>query len=259
MPNEEQQDRIDAYLSGRLADPSAFERELEADPQLRSEMEATRLALQAVEVTEHFNLKDRLRKLEAGLAPPQATPEPAAAPEAPSARVVPLNPRSRSRRWLPYAAAALLLFLAGYFFLRPVPDVPAAYAFSDVAPMDNIAYSVTKSGTGDPRAAAYAAYESGDYAAAARAFEALPEEQETDRFYLAQSLYGQGRYAEAAERFAELSMIAGFKLADEAEYYQAVSELNAGRPADGTAMLRRIANLPDHAMQADAARLLENR
>ena len=235
MLPEDQQDRIDAYLTGRLPDPAAFERELAADPALRAETEATRRALDAIDLGGDDQLKERLRGLEARRG----------------------GARVRRPRWLTYAAAAaLLLFVAGYFFLRPGRDNAQVLALDTVTPYENIAYSVTKGAAAEPRGEAYAAYESGDYAGAARAFTALPAEDPVDRFYLGQSLLATGDYTAAADLFAELTLVAGFRLAPEAEYYQAAAELGTGRLVDARALLSRIADTPGHPMQAEAADLL---
>ncbi len=248
MNTENQQDRIDDYLRGRASDPAAFERELQENPQLTEDMNATRLALDALHVAEDAHLKDRLRRLEVGLA---------TAP-APSARVVPLHPRPR-RQWLNYAAAAaLLLFVAGYFMLRPVPTDNALAALDGVEPFPNLSYVITKggSGTAPNRAAAYTAYESGNYPEAEAAFYALGDEDPVDRFYLAQSLLAQDKYGPARDLFRELATATDFNLTQESAYYEAVAQLGLGDRAGATGTLAGIAAQNDHPMQAEAATLL---
>ncbi len=246
MNPEDQQNRIDDFLRGRAKDPDQFARDLESDPRLREETDATRLAFDAIRVAEDQQLKDRLRRLEAGLAAPA------------EATVIPLRPSAR-RNWLGYvAAAAMILFLLGYFVLRPAPSDAVEYALNTVEPFPNLAYVITKGDGGpDPvRAAAYTAYESGDYPAAEQQFNALGSEDPNDRFYLAQSLIAQGKYGAARTLFRELSTAADFNLPQEAAFYEAVARLGLGERGEATAALERISAEVDHPMRAEAATLL---
>ncbi len=248
MNTEDQQNRIDDYLRGRASDPTAFERELQENPQLNQEMNATRLALAAIHVAEDAHLKDRLRRLEAGVATAPAS----------SARVVPLHPRPR-RQWLTYAAAAaLLLFIAGYFMFRPVPTDNALAALDGVEPFPNLGYVITKGGSGtEPdRAAAYTAYESGNFPEAEAAFYTLGDEDPVDRFYLAQSLLAQDKYGPARDLFRELATATEFNLTQESAYYEAVAQLGLGNRAGAVGTLQKIAARSDHPMREEAATLL---
>ena len=257
MTNEDQQDRIDDYLAGRLADPGAFEREMERDPQLKQEMEATRLALDAIQISEHDRLKARLRSLEAQR--PDTAAAPAAASAAEPAKVVPIR-RSSSRRWLSIAAAvALILFAAIYFLPLSSGSDNVQLALAEVEPLSNMAYTFTKGGepVDEARADAYAAYEKEDYAAATAAFRELPAPPPADRFYLAQSLFAQGDYAAAEPIFTELAALPDFRLAEEAEFYRAAALLGTGNSVDARALLSRIADTDGHASRAEARALLE--
>ena len=252
--NTEPQDRIDDYLLGRHPDPEAFERELEQNPQLRQDMEATRLALDAITLGEDQVLKDRLRQLDAQQ--PLTVQTPVAETQT-TAKVIPLQPRRR-RTWVRYAAAAAVIcLLAGYFLLRPAPGERVNYALSQVEPYDNIAYSITKGANDpDPRAAAYTAYEAGDYAAAEAAFDRLDGIGVNDEFYLAQSLLAQGKYEAAQSRFLRLSTAADFNLRQEATFYEAVARLGLGQTAEATGVLEAIGNDGNHPMHEAAVALL---
>ncbi|NJB86925.1 TolA-binding protein [Lewinella marina] len=250
MNHDEQQERIDDYLRGRLPTPQVFERDLQAHPQLQSEMEATRLALDAIDISEHQRLKSRLQRLEAERAPVEGA----------GARVIPIH-RRKHRRLLTYVAAtALLLFLAGYFILAPDGTESALLAARTVEPYENIAYPITKSGeaTDDARAVAYVAYESGDYARAAEAFRGLSDAEPADRFYLAQSLLAEGSFDEAATHFGALASRNDFNLAPESAFYRAVARLGTGEVVDAKAELSRIADTPGHPFRGEAERLLNN-
>ncbi|CAH1000815.1 hypothetical protein LEM8419_01898 [Neolewinella maritima] len=252
--NTEDQDRIEEYLLGRSPDPGAFERELRQNPQLRQEMESTRFALDAITAGEDHVLKNRLRKLEDGL----STRTPVADTQT-VAKVVPID-RKRRRQWVRYAAAAaVILFLAGYFMLRPAPGERIEYALDQITPYDNIAYSITKGGTddADPRAAAYTAYEAGDYAAAEAAFNALEAPAAPEQFYLAQSLLVQRKYDAALPLLERLATTPDFNLAQESSFYAATARLGLGQPAEATGTLETIAADPAHPMQAEARSLLQ--
>ena len=244
MNTEDQHERIEDYLLGRLADPVAFERELNQYPELRQEMEATRLALDAITAGEDHALKNRLRKLDAKT---QTT-----------AKIVPID-RKRRRRWVRYAAAAAVVcLLAGYFLLRPAPGEELSYALSQVEPYDNIAYTITKgAGDGDARAAAYTAYEAGDYPAAEAAFNRIDSDEAADEFYRAQSQLAQGKYAAAQPTLDRLAALNDFQLAPEAGFYAAVANLGLGQTAEATATLEQIAADAQHPLQAEARDLLE--
>jgi TolA-binding protein len=256
MDTEDQQNRIDDYLRGRSADAEAFERELANDPQLAQEMEATRLALNAIELREEQQLKDRLRLIEARM---KGKPAATAPPE--EAKVVQLPRRSRKptgRRWFSYAAAAaLLLFLAGYFFLRPAAT-PTQLALAEVEAFENIAYTTTRGEPGEgTRARAYAAYDRGDYAAARAAFRELGTEDPVDAFYYGQTLLEEEAYGDARDLFDRLATTADFQLAEEAAYYAAVARLGVNDLGGATERLQIIAGQAGHASRDQARELLD--
>ncbi|MBB4079498.1 TolA-binding protein [Lewinella aquimaris] len=251
MNTEDQQDRIDEYLRGNLADREAFERTLDANPQLNEEMKTTRLALDAVTLREEQELKERLRKLEAGMVneSPQA-----------GAKVIPLRHNRRAGWLTTVAAAALVLFVAGYFLFRPAPGASGQLALSEFEPYPNIAYSITK-GAGnaaDQRATAYAAYENGDYATAEREFVALNTTDPVDRFYFGQTLLAQEKYAPARDIFLDLATATDFNLTQESAYYLAFANIGLGQTTEAREEITRIAGNTDHPMNREARQLLEN-
>ncbi|WP_420458638.1 tetratricopeptide repeat protein [Neolewinella sp.] len=253
MNTEDYHERIEDYLLGRLADPVTFERELNQNPELRQEMEATRLALDAITAGEDHALKVRLRKLDGDFQASSTVAETQT-----TAKIVPID-RRRRRSWVRYAAAAAVVcFLAGYFLLRPAPDQRLEYALSQVQPYDNIAYTITKGATGDdPRAAAYTAYEAGNYPRAEAAFNQLDTDDAADDFYRAQSQLAQGKYDAALPTFDRLAARTNFQLAPEADFYAAVARLGLGQTTEATATLEQIAADVQHPLQSEARDLLE--
>ena len=255
MNTEDPQDRIDDYLLGRSADPEQFERDLAEDPQLRADMNATRQALDAITAGEDQALKARLRQLEVGLSTGKTVADPA--PSTGGAKIVSLPPRKRTG-WLRYvAAAAVLLLVASYFLLRPAGDAGPQLAAATFTPYANLAYPLTRSTTqADPRAAAYTAYERGDFSAAQRAFQQLGTRDPADAFYLGQSLLGQQKYSEALPIFRGLATTADFNLAPEAQYYTALALVGLDRQAEATPLLEGITADANHPLYAEATALL---
>lgn len=253
MNNEDRQDRIDEYLQGKSADAAAFERDLQEDSKLNEEMEATRMALDAIAVGGDHTMKERLRKLEAGMAAETGTTTSQNA----SARIVQLKPRKRNN-WMRIAAvAAVVLFIAGYFILRPAGPEGPQLAMESFTAYDNIEYTITKSGgTTDPRATAYAAYEAGDYAAAERAFTPLQSELPADAFYLGQSRLAQQKYEAALPVFTQLAALADFGLSGEANYYRALSLVGLNRSEEARLLLEEIVVDANHPSYNEAEALL---
>lgn len=248
MNTEDPQDRIDDYLRGRSADPPQFERDLAKDPKLRADVEATRMALDAITVGEDQAMKERLRKLEAGMAGSETATG--------GANIVPLTPRKRTG-WLRYAAAAaVLVFLAGYFLLRPAGEAGPELVAATFTPYANLAYPLTRGAEANPRATAYAAYEGGDFAAAQRAFEQLGTRDPADAFYLGQSLLGQQKYSEALPLFRRLAGLPDFKLAPESSYFTALALVGLDRQAEATSLLEVITADANHPLYTEATTLL---
>ena len=255
MITDDQQDRIDDYLTGRHPDPAAFERALQQDPQLQLEMNATRMALDAIQLGEDQRLKDRLQQLEGSMSTVSAGPTTPAGEQS-GARIVQLKPRHKSS-WIRYAAAAAVLLLAvAYFVLRPAELSGPQLAMANFVPDENIAFTITKGGSDDVLATAYVAYEGGDYATAERELAALADPRPADRYYLAQSLLAQQKFAGALEVFRSLPPAAEFNLAPETTYYTAVALVGLERTDEARALLEGITTDANHERYAAATRLL---
>ena len=180
-PEEARQEQIDQYLLGQSdpAERSAFEQRLERDPLLRQQLEDTESAMAAIELFEDDALKNRLRQLDAqfqGNARPLTTaeePPDATAPSATEAKVVTMRPLKRSRRTLlAYAATLILLLGAVYWLIQPGdPLSPQQLALNTFEPYDNIAYTFQRGEADETaEAAAFRAYEAGDFDKAAYTF-----------------------------------------------------------------------------------------
>ena len=259
------QDRIDDFLLDRFdeAELAAFEKELATSEGLESEVRATRLAIDAIELAEDRAIKARLQRLEAGLSGQQAPAEKTlkAAPleqPAPGARVVQMKQRGNVRRLLAYAAALLLALFAGWYVLNGSQPNPQQLAMDYFEPFDNLATNSVRGDEGPTaEGEAYAAYDDGDYALAADRLTELPASP-TNRFYLGQSLLAQEKFSAARDIFRALRNEADFALAPEATYFAALSELGSGNAAAARELLTTVAATAGHPFRAQATELLED-
>ncbi|MBC6995670.1 hypothetical protein QWY85_06300 [Neolewinella lacunae] len=253
MSKEETQGRIDDYLLGRASreERRELEAEITRNADLSQELAATERAIAAIELAEDRALKARLQRLEASLQ--------GAGTAETGARVAPLVPRRRVLRLLAFAASFLLvLTLAWFTLLRPDANQdPAQLAMAEFKAYPNIAYVIERGGTEEPpEAAAYLAYEAGDYATAAQRFAQLPGSA-VQQFYLGQSLLGSEDFVGAARALGPLTVDPDFNLAAEAAYYLALAQLGSGDPAAAIVTLEYIVGTPEHPYLAEAQKLLE--
>ncbi len=252
MSKEETQGRIDDYLLGRSSreERRELEAEITRNADLSQELAATERAMAAIELAEDQALKVRLQRLEASLQGAEGSE---------GAKVTPLGPRRRLFRLLAFAASFLLVLTVAWFaLLRPdASQDPAQLAMAEFKAYPNIAYVIERGGTEEaPEAAAYIAYEAGDYPTAAQRFAQLPSSA-VQQFYLGQSLLGSADFVGAARALGPLTVDPDFNLAAEAAYYLALAQLGSGDPAAAIVTLEYIVGTPNHPNLADAQKLLE--
>lgn len=219
----------------------------------------------AIELFEDDALKNRLRQLDAqfqGNARPLTTaeePPDATAPSATEAKVVTMRPLKRSRRTLlAYAATLILLLGAVYWLIQPGdPLSPQQLALNTFEPYDNIAYTFQRGEADETaEAAAFRAYEAGDFDKAAYTFLRL-EQTPVRQFYLAQSLFAQQNFTAAEELFVVLSNT-DFPLQAESRYYWALTEAALENVVDAKQLLRNfLQDFPDNDLAPGAKELLE--
>lgn len=186
-------DKIEAYLTGNLTDTDrqAFEAEIAGDPILAEEVDALRLAREAVELSISDSLRAQFQEWQEVEASGSKTEE---------AKVVQLAPRRNLRRVLSIAASVLFILALGSFWYANDQFANDALAMG---------YYQELSIDGPNRG--------GDDTAMTRAINDLKNEayseadtyfrsvQQGDaqyydaRYYLAHSLYRQGETAEALE------------------------------------------------------------
>lgn len=270
MSKEKQQDRIDDHLLGRSSAEERLEfgEELSRNAELSNQFADTQQALAAIELAEDAKLKARLQSLEQTLTTPKATTPPSdsavvkkIAPK-PEARIRSLKRSRGNRSLLGLVAALLLALVAGWWALRTGPAVPdyEQLAMDAFTPYENIAGTTVRGAEDDPAAAAFAAYDNGDFKLAETEFSALPPTN-VNQFYLAQSHLAQEHYAAAGNLFSQLAKRPDFALAPEAEYYHAISELALVDEDNGIEgalfSLQRIADTEGHPFSEEAKALLK--
>lgn len=262
MSKDDRQIRIDDYLLGRTDSNGRkeLEEEISRNAELSEQLADTENAMAAIEFAEDLALKARLQQLESGLrskdsgatvAPPQqgATTE--------KAKVVSLQQRSTSRRFLyGIAAAVLLLLAAGWFILQPQGyESSSALAMATYEPYENITNGTVRGNDTDPAANAFAAYDEGRFADAAQAFAALPATA-VNKFYLGQSLLASEQFMEAAAQFTDLTKT-DFGLQQESGYFLALAQLGSEKTDQATQLLNEISQSANHPYKTQAENLLK--
>lgn len=212
------------YADGSLSGEAlrAFERQLEQDPDLRSELDLY-LALKAMD---NLRLKNQLQQIE--VAEDVSSPAPFI---------------TRRRMLWTAAAASVALVLAAVWWLREVPRPDAVQLAqeytakpypSPVATMGN--------DTSQPDAVeqAFLAYRSGDFSAAAAQLTALaakPDAGDKILFYAGESLLQTGQ-AERAVAFFE--RVTPGDLRDVADWRHALALIQINRPNEAKPILEKL-------------------
>lgn len=255
------QERIDDYLLGKgsAEQRRELEEEISRNPELSAQLAETELALAAIEVHEDAALKARLQQLEKKITNLAEAPELGTEAPAANAKVVKMKAVSRSRRtWMAYAASLLLLIAAGWWLIQMNNSAtPEQMAMANFEPYRNIAYTFERGSNDETlEADAYRAYEAGEFAAAAKTLQELPPSA-AHSFYLGQSLLAQGKYAEAAPIFSEISK-STFGLNKESEYFLALAKVGMGQLEAARADLEKIIAVADHPSLTEAKALLSD-
>lgn len=243
-------DKIEAYLSGAMtgAERQAFEAEVAASAELAREVDAVRLAREAVELS----ISDRLRaQFQEWGESPGAEAEPT------GARVVQLAPRARLRRLLAIAAGVLLVLVGGSFWYANDQYAAGAIAmdYYQELPLD-----LSVRGDTDPLAAAVADLQAGNFEQADAYFRSISagDDQYFDaRYYLAHSLFQQQQYGEALEILETLENTGNINLRENAAWLQALCYLQSGQTEDAKfrSLLSGMIADNDHSYHEQAIKL----
>lgn len=163
------------------------------------------------------------------------------------------------RRLLAVAAAALLLLVAGLWYMGGPGDRTDDYLSDYFEPYPNRAVNLTRGTPDDLRTRAFSAYEAGEFSAALQAMEELQLNGPDDvlDFYRANALLAMGRAAEARPLLDRLTESPDFPLPEQARWYAALAALATEDFADARRRLERLTDSPQAFNRDQALRILE--
>lgn len=273
--SEKDQNVIEAYLLGRLsAEDAAYLEERRANPGFAAALRTEEQVMAAIDLDGDLFLKDMLEREEMSIRK-QAVADTKVEEVASDRPVGPLSEaappkatttgarirRLPGRHWLSRVAAVGLLVVAAIWLFKIFsPATPLALYDDYFAPYENVVEELNKGSVSESEALrqkAYAAYESGDYAAALQGFEAiLADTADADtEFYRANALLELGRAEEALPILDELARKPDFNLAAHSQWYAALAELALKRPDQAKIRLEKIINRPPETLKVQLEQL----
>lgn len=243
-------DKIEAYLSGNMtgAERQAFEAEIGKDQSLAEEVDAVRLAREAVELSISDSLRARFQEWGQTASTETKTEE---------AKVVTMTPRRSLGRILSIAASVLLILAVGSFWYAnnqfSTDTMAAAY-------YDNVSLDLSVRGDADPMANAVDALENGNYTEADAYFSSIAEGDDLyfdAQYYLAHSLYRQGAYAASIEQLDNLAAVTNPNLRENGAWLKVLNYLALGQTEndDFQTLLNSMVEDDGHAHHNDAVAL----
>lgn len=243
-------DKIEAYLSGALtgAERQAFEAGLAENPALADEVDAVRLAQEAVELSISNNLRSQFQEWQGVETTAKSSQE---------AKVVKMAPRHQLRRLLSIAASVLLILVAGSFWYANNQFSADKMAISYY---ENISLDQYTRGASSSLAEAVAAMENGNLAEADAYFQSVPEGDDqyyNARYYLAHSLHRQGKYAESISELNILNQATNRNLREDGEWLKVLNLLEMD-PSQSTALQTLLSGMIEddgHTHHNDAVQL----
>ncbi|PHN03999.1 anti-sigma factor [Flavilitoribacter nigricans] len=211
-------DKIEAYLSGALAgaERQAFEAEIAGDPALAEEVDAVRLAREAVEFSISSNLRAQFQEWQEAEATGTKTEE---------ARVVTMAPRRNLRRVLAIAASVLLILAVGSFWYANEQFA------SDQLAMDyyeNMPLDLHIRGNAEELPEAVAKIRDNNFAEADAYLRSVPADDPlyyNARYYLAHSLHRQGEYDASNDILNEVNEASNPNLREDASWLKVLNYL----------------------------------
>jgi len=173
--------------------------------------------------------------------------------EHPVKKVIPL------RRWLSLGIAAVLVIAAGIWYGWPVKTTPDTLALfrEYYKPYPNVVMPITRSSESDSSAAAaaYGAYERGEYETAIDLFNKLPQGSSPVAFYLGQCYLAMDQSDQAIAHFIT-SMQQSENFMNQAQWYLSLAYLNQGDKQKAREVLERVAS-EENSFASDAKALLK--
>lgn len=220
-------DKIEAYVSGEMtgAERQAFEAEMAGNSALAEEVDAFRLAREAVELSISDGLRSQFQEWQETGTNTTKSEE---------ARVVTMTPRRNLRRILAIAASVLLILTAGSFWYANnqfSADNLAVGYYQDI-PMD-----LYVRGGANSMADAVAAMQAGNFTEAEtffRSIEAGNDQYFDAQYYLAHSLYLQKEYSASIETLNALKEASNNNLKEDGAWLKVLNYLELGQTKDET-------------------------
>ncbi|MEO0469722.1 MAG: hypothetical protein AAF206_08890 [Bacteroidota bacterium] len=238
-------EQIEAYLAGELTadEKTAFEHQLQTDPQLAEEVALQRDTHQLLDLYQQVSYKEKLKVIDAEL---QATP---AAP-----KVVPLF----QRRGFQLAAAAVMILVVAAFLLGRGGKSANQIAQEAFSPYPNLMTLKGESNLDSIMSLGLTAYSVASYPTAIEELRLVVSQQNdnTDAvFYLGLSLLSDKQFTAAIQHLAPLKGDA--KYGQTASWYLALAYLFDENVDQGENTLKEIVATPSHAYKDKASGILE--
>jgi hypothetical protein len=247
-------DRIEKYLAGKLPDHEreAFEKEMNADAELRQTVALQRIADEVVELGVEKNLRRDIQQWAA-----EDAQKTAGAPEQ-QGRIVVFR-----RAWARWAAAACVVLLAGFFTWRWADGT-----YSDRA-LRAANYTLPQPSAmrlpgeiAHPLEPGFKALENGDFNRAESFFAAIPPDSSRyaeAQFYLGHAAVQLQHDDLAIKAFRNAALSADAKFSEKAEWNLALALLAAHRTSgDFELILAKMTADPNHSFHREATALRQN-
>lgn len=257
--SEEEYDKVEAYLSGRMeaAEREAFEVEMKGNPRLKAALEDYQAVIEALANAEGERAMRKLMEQWADAAP--SVPEEASDPpeSAPPGRA-PMGRKIRPGRWrlaIPAAAAIAFATWMGirHFSAKEDTDLFIKYFRTD----SRAPYNLGPAEVNEAQMA-MGAYQHGDYQDADRRFSLAREKAPLDdtlRYFHGITLLALTRASDAIATLNPLAAKAsGFQ--QMARWYIALALIQEGKENEALPELQAIGSEPSHPMQQQAVELV---
>lgn len=243
-------DKIEAYITGELtgAEREAFEAELAGNPGLAEEVDAVRLAREAVELSISDHLRTQFLEWQEVEATGSKTEE---------AKVVTMAPRRNLRRILAIAASVLLILAVGSLWYANDQFGAGQMAMGYY---DDIQLDAYVRGDSNPMLEAVEALKADDFAAADEYFRSVAEDNEQyyyAQYYLGHSLFRQQNYTGSLNVLETLNNSGNRNLREDADWLKVLSYLELEQTNDATfqTLLSAMVDDDGHTYHLDAVQL----
>ncbi|QHT69037.1 tetratricopeptide repeat protein [Rhodocytophaga rosea] len=246
---------IDNYLSGRLnqEEKSAFEQRLSAETALAEQVALQRKITTGLQTAGRLNMLALLKEEDAKMPAYQPEEEATTATEA---KTISFNPTSKQMYY--WAAAAVLLLMVPVFMLLRANESGEKLADSYFHAHEN--QWVSTDGDSSLSAQAMEHYEEGKYAMALNIFEKMLGNNTAEaevQFYKGNSYLALKKTQEAIQSFEAVLTMPANKYTEEAEWYLALSYVQADDEKQAKKILKGIMDNENHPYHKEAQDLMK--